>query len=121
MTRRACPCVVVSVGATKAGRNKRCRAMLHDISYDGCLAEFETEQFGVDDQLLIELESITLLGGRLIWRKGRLGGIRFDTSPSEGLLAQINHHVECDAPRDAWLHDQFGRRLPRRGRRSRLW
>lgn len=121
MTRRACPCVVISVGSNEGHPGKRCRAMIYDISYDGCMAEFEIEQFDVHDQLMIKSGLIAPLAGRLIWRKGRLGGIRFNVAPSEGLLAQVNLEMGYGAPIDAWLHDRFGRRLPRRSGRSRLW
>jgi len=91
-----------------------CRALVYDLSCDGCGIEILAGELRRDDQVILHFTFATRVSGRLAWQIGLNGGVQFseriDPSVVERLMSFKGGQSILAVER---LQDRFGRPIPR--------
>ena len=118
MDERAYKRVVVDLDVAASVGTRSMRAMIYDLSMDGCLIE------ACDHPLPVQSSAIDLhilegevTRGTLIWTKGNFGGVKFADLMREAWVQHLGFRPRAQT-RD--FRDQFGRQMLIPGQRFNL-
>jgi len=110
---------VVDLEVAVTFKGKLCRALLYDLSMDGCMVDAGDSFILCGGEMIqFDLPHVGTIEGTVIWTKGQFGGAKFTHRLPRSLVSQLGFHPGSKP--DTTFRDQFGRSLTKPGQRFSL-
>jgi PilZ domain-containing protein len=107
---------VIDLEVALTFRGKLCRALLYDLSMDGCMIDTGGSfPLQADKTIQFELPHAGATEGTVIWTKGQFGGAKFTQRLDQALVTRLGFRPRPQPVTK--LRDQFGRPLKKLGQR----
>lgn len=108
---------VVGLEVTATFKGKHCRALLYDLSMDGCTVHTGGRfALHAGDTIHFDVPHAGATRATVIWTKGQFGGAQFTERLDQAVVTKLGFRPHT--PPDTAFHDQYGRPVLRLVRAS---
>ena len=109
---RATTRIVTDIETVFCSGSHSSRALVYNISTDGCMIEGADADAFDGDAISLSLPSLPPIGGKVVWRHDRYAGIRFNTQLSATTVSALGFKEPELRFVQSVPRDRFGRILP---------
>jgi len=90
------------------------RAILYNLSVDGCMIEVEAGSVAREEEIFVALGNLIRARGRVVWQSGLNAGVQFSERLHEAVVRYLGFKPSRERFDEIQPRDRFGQPLDRR-------